>query len=282
MRFALIPVVTLLVILQSFRVSLPASHVAVASNSPCDSTLICPGEDLQYEVSWWIFKLGTIRLKTLETKSKAGEVRHTAAVFIDSYKGLPFVDVHAIDYTEMDSAFNSRGFYSVEKRNDEWLVMNYHYFLPESILVVEETWQKDLQSPPYKPSSYDTVKLGGNWVQDGLSLVYFARQNVRQKDTVRVPTIVYAKVGSTLFYFTGKRDVVEIDKVEQPISTIELEGKAEFDGIFGLKGDFKGWFSDDPAAVPIKAKMKVLLGSVNIELKEWDRPGWSLPVHRKK
>lgn len=229
-----------------------------------------------------MFKLGTIWLKTLQTKVKPDEVRYSAAVFIDSYQGIPFADVHAIDYAEMDTAFNSRGFSSVEKRNNEWLVMNYHYLLHESLLVVEETWQKDLQSPPYKPSKFDTLKLRHSRVQDGLSLVYFARENVRRKDTIRVPTIVYSKVGSTTFFFSGKREAVEINNHEAPLSTILLEGKAEFVGIFGLTGDFQGWFSDDVARVPIKAKMKVILGWVTIELIEWDRPGWRPPVWRRR
>jgi hypothetical protein len=250
--------------------------------SSCDSSIICPGEDLLYEVSWWVFKLGTIRLKTLQTKVKDDQIRYSVAVFIDSYPGLPFADVHAIDYAEMDTAFNSRGFSSVEKRNDEWLVMNYHYRLAERLLVVEQTWQKDLLSAPYKPSTFDTLQLVHGNIQDGLSLVYFARHHVRRKDTVRVPTIAYARVGSTTFFFSGKRELIEIDKLDRPLRTVVLEGKAEFEGIFGLTGDFQGWFSDDAAAVPIKAKMKVILGWVNIELIEWDRPGWSPPIRPKR
>lgn len=260
----------------------PPEVVLDSTAYSCESSIICPGEDLLYEVSWWVFKLGTIRLKTLQTKNKEGEVRYSAAVFIDSYKGLPFADVHAIDYAEMDTAFNSRGFSSVEKRNDEWLVMNYHYDLARGILVVEQTWQKDLQSPPYKPSTFDTLRIGQGHVQDGLSLVYFAREHVRRKDTLRVPTIAYAKVGATTFFFSAKRLPIEIDRLDEPVSTILLEGKAEFEGIFGLTGDFQGWFSDDVARVPIKARMKVILGWVNIELVEWDRRGWSPPVWRKR
>lgn len=244
----------------------------------CDTSVICPGEDLLYEVSWWVFKLGTIRLKTLQTKIKETEVRYSVAVFIDSYRGLPFADVHAIDYAEMDTAFNSRGFSSVEKQDDEWLVMNYHYNLSEGMLVVEQTWQKDLQSAPYRPSTFDTLRLARQHIQDGLSLVYFARQHVQRRDTLRVPTIVYARVGSTTFYFRGRREPVEIDRLDHPISSLLLEGRANFEGIFGLTGDFQGWFSNDAARVPIKARMKVILGWVNIELIEWDRAGWSPPA----
>jgi hypothetical protein len=44
-----------------------------------------------------------------------------------------------------------------------------------------------------------------------------------------------------------------------------------------LTGDFEGWFSNDEARVPILAKMKVILGSITIELMRWKRAGWTPP-----
>jgi hypothetical protein len=36
-------------------------------------------------------------------------------------------------------------------------------------------------------------------------------------------------------------------------------------------------FSDDTAVIPITAEMKVILGSVKIELNQWNRKGWNSP-----
>jgi hypothetical protein len=249
-------------------------------SSRCESTMMCPGEDLNYEVSWWIFKLGRIRLKTLESKPLDGTIRHTAVAFVDSYEGLPFVDVHAIDYSEMDSAFFPRKFRSVEKKNHEWYVENCRYDFPNRVLVIEKSWQKDLQSPTYTTPQCDTIALEHPAYLDGLSMLYYARAHVHRSMTLSVPTIVYAKKGSITFHFSGRKSTEEVDAVAKPVRVVELEGKADFEGIFGLTGDFKGWFSDDSAAVPIKAKMKVILGSVNIELKQWDRNGWSPPLDK--
>jgi hypothetical protein len=70
---------------------------------------------------------------------------------------------------------------------------------------------------------------------------------------------------------------VEIDAVDYPIDVVGFEGNAEFVGIFGLTGGFDGWFSNDEARVPIVAHMKVILGSVTLELMSWKRPGWTPP-----
>jgi hypothetical protein len=57
----------------------------------------------------------------------------------------------------------------------------------------------------------------------------------------------------------------------------ELFYDVSWSGIRISMGDFKGWFSDDTAVIPITAEMKVILGSVKIELNQWNRKGWNSP-----
>jgi hypothetical protein len=239
--------------------------------------VISEGEDLLYEVSWTVFKIGTVRLKTLQTKL-ADSVQHfTAAAFIDSYEGLPFVSLHSIAYTEMDSSFTARRARSLEERSDQWWGMHYVFDLVRDQCYFEETWQNDLKAPPYRRTGLDTLKFTGRCVQDGLSLLYFARSRVHQSHKETVPIIAYGKTGSTYFNFTGRKGEQDIDAVEKPVKVVEFGGRLNIEGLFGLTGDFRGWFSDDSAAVPIKAKVKVILGSVNVELIQWHRSGWKPP-----
>jgi hypothetical protein len=58
---------------------------------------------------------------------------------------------------------------------------------------------------------------------------------------------------------------------------VEVHGNTSAVGVFGMTGEFTGWFSDDEAAVPIKGELKVLLGTVTVELIGWKRSGWSPP-----
>ena len=39
-----------------------------------------------------------------------------------------------------------------------------------------------------------------------------------------------------------------------------------------------GWISDDSVAVPIIAKMKILIGSVKLELERFNRTDWITPL----
>src|SRR5258707_11788692 len=84
----------------------------------CHSSMICPGEELVYEVSWMSVPLGQIRLKTIEATTIDGQRQHKATGYVDSYDGLPFVDIHAIDHTSMDDSMYSLGFDAIEKTGD--------------------------------------------------------------------------------------------------------------------------------------------------------------------
>lgn len=235
------------------------------------------GEDLLYEVRWTLFKLGTVRLKSLQTSRHQGITHYTAAGFIDSYEGLPFIDLHSIIHTEMDSSFSSCNGRALEWTKNEWWGIHYRYDSTRSRCFIEETWQRDLKEAPYKRLRRDTLRITGNHVQDGLSLAYFARAHVHDTDTLSVPIIAYGKLGWMTYYFGGRRGTEQIDVHGTPIRVVEFDGWLDVEGIFGLTGEFRGWFSDDSAAVPIKAQVRVILGNVNVELVQWTRKGWTPP-----
>lgn len=236
------------------------------------------GEELTYEVSWWFIKIGTIRTKVIEIKKHNDDYSIKAAVYIDSYSGLPFVDLHSVFETEMDKNCFSNFFVSKTKDGKIWWITRYRYDRSNNKLFVEYGRTDNKNSVEIKIEKIDTVDIQEK-TQDGLSLLYFARANVRKGSEIRVPTLFNSTKGLTILNFYQKRTEVEIDAVEYPVDVIEFDGQALFKGIFGLTGPFKGWFSNDSAQIPIRAKMNVILGSIIIELIKWSRDNWMPPKH---
>ncbi len=235
------------------------------------------GEELLYEVSWSGIRIGTIQLKTLPVLELTETRKHRAVAYINSRSGLPFVDVHLVAYTEMDSTFNSLGSYSYEKQDEGWQKIQYRYNLLEKKIIIEESSQETLESSPRHFAVYDTLQITRIPIQDGISLVFLGRYLSQVQDSISYPTVANEKIGETMFHPFRLRSKVSIKAWEKPINVVELSGKMKLEGIFGLTGDFKGWFSNDAAAIPITAEMKVILGSVKIELKQWNRKGWEPP-----
>ncbi|MDQ1266517.1 MAG: hypothetical protein QG635_1669, partial [Bacteroidota bacterium] len=122
----------------------------------------------------------------------------------------------------------------------------------------------------------DTFYTKKRW-SDGLSLFFLARQYIFSNKHIVVPTIMSRDTSPTYLHFIGKIEPIEIESVKYPIKTVYFTGRADWNGIYGLSGNFEGWFSADDARVPIKAKMKVYIGNVVVELKRWKRQNWSPP-----
>jgi hypothetical protein len=114
-------------------------------------------------------------------------------------------------------------------------------------------------------------------INDGLSLFFLARQMCNIKQVMSIPTLLDKDIVTTTINFQKKNENIEIDAVNYPIKTLYFNGVANWTGIYGITGKFEGWFSDDEARIPIKAKMKVYVGDVNIELIKWKRTSWNPP-----
>ncbi|MGA9405907.1 MAG: DUF3108 domain-containing protein [Bacteroidota bacterium] len=256
----------------------PAKPGKAKSPSDTSFTLAAPsgmfvvGERLEYEVSYSFFSLGTVKIEILDTVQKNGVTVFRAKAFMDSYSGVPFVNLHWIFYSEIDPHLYSH-FFSGVNNGDSTNVSysNYSFDYLHDRVSIEQGIRQQQDS-----AAKETDTISSTY-QDGLSLFYYARGNVHSSKAENVPTFVSGKKVNTYINFLNKKTSSEIDAIKYPVETVEFEGRADFVGIFGLTGGFSGWFSNDEAAVPIIAKMKVILGSVRLELVKWNRPGWVPP-----
>jgi hypothetical protein len=223
------------------------------------------GEELVYNVRYAFFNLGQIRIKTFNKQTVDGQ----QAVFA-SYRGVPFVDLHAVFESTIDQMMYSRRFMGKIKQDNAWDFSRYFFEYDKKRVTVEMGRQDTVIA------QRETLQVNTQY-QDGLSLFFFARDGLFSGKTANVPTMIKEKQVNTVIAFSAKRTSVEIDAVNYPVDVAQFEGTMEYSGIFGLTGDFEGWFSNDEARIPILAKMKVILGSVTVELMEWKRPGWAPP-----
>ena len=230
------------------------------------------GEELVYQVSYSVFSLGTVKIQVLDTSTKAGVCTYRAKAFIDSYSGVPFVNLHYVFYSEIDQELYSHFFSGLDTKDPNKTAFSDYTFDYENNRVRYEKGIR--QSDTKRTKGGDSISTT---YQDGLSLFYYARGHIHEMTKANVPTFVDEKKVNTFINFMNKKGSTEIDAVKYPIETIEFDGRAEFVGVFGMTGGFSGWFSNDEAAIPVVARMKVILGSVYIELIQWNRPGWVPP-----
>lgn len=245
---------------------------AVEFMIPSDGVEYFPGEELQYNVSYSVFDIGLVKMTVIDTATRNGIKVIKGKAFLDSYSGLPFVDLHQVFYSEMDmDAFSQFFITHNTSKPEKKEYVKYMYDYKKSKFMYEFGTEPDgvISKSGEGPISERHL--------DGLSLFYYARQNFKQVKKYSVPVMVNEKSYKTHFNFMNKLGSQDIDAVKYPVETIEFDGTSDFTGVFGLTGYFKGFFSNDDAGIPIVAKMKVILGSVHIELIKWTRPGWVPP-----
>jgi len=266
-----IPAVILSAIIISGTVILSS---AAAQNKPASGapdSVFQLGEELTYNVSYASIDIGRVRIRLEDTVRRNGQLFYRAAAYIDSYKGIPFVNLHAVYENNIAPDGYSTWFRARDKDDERWVSTEYIFDYPgRSIRVEIGDWKSG------KIDSRDTIKVDTLY-QDGLSMFYFARKNLFCGRKVKIPAVVREKKGNAFIDFKGQRCKEEVEAIKYPLDLVHFEGQAGFVGIFGLTGDFEGWFTNDAARVPVIANMKVILGNIRIELESWKRAGWIPP-----
>ncbi len=238
--------------------SIPPSHVLVEN------------EELTYNVRYGPFDLGQVRLKVLSSWNESGARVYHCRALIDSYKGVPFVSLHAIYESVVDSAAFSHRFNGKTKDGDIWRFGRYTFDYAHGRGIIEVGERDSVVA------KRDTMEISGP-LQDGLSLFYCARQRLYDNHSETIPTVVTEQKVTTRINFRNGRTEAKVDAIDYPVDVVYFDGVADFVGVYGMTGGFEGWFSNDEARIPILAKMQVIIGSVTIELMEWKRPGWTPP-----
>jgi hypothetical protein len=229
------------------------------------------GEELTYNVSYASVDIGQVRIKVVDKVKREGKTAYKTLAYIDSYKGVPLVNIHTTYESLVSESLYSQWFQARVKDGSTWHRFVYNYDYPHGSIYIEQT-----DETTGVVEERDTLHIQSLY-QDGLSLFFLARRMVQSSRTMNVPVVVNDKKGSTFLDFKNERKSENIDAIDYPLDVTYFNGRADFVGIFGLTGDFEGWFSNDGARVPILAKMKVLIGNIRIELMKWKREGWSPP-----
>jgi hypothetical protein len=230
------------------------------------------GEDLTYVVKYAFFNLGEVRFKVLE-KTKINKITvYKTIAYIDSYPDLPFVKLHQIYESYIDSSLFPLKFFARIFGNDTVFV-KYNFIDDDKVVM-----QKGKLGG--KSLWLDATASTTHRLQDGLSILYYARMNFGENRTVSVPCLVNEKEEVTVLNFFNENEPVSIDAVDYQIDCLRLDGFTDFVSIYGLTGEFEGWFSNDSFSVPIRARMNVIIGSINLELIKWNEKLWNPPLYK--
>jgi hypothetical protein len=233
------------------------------------------GEELTYVVSYTFIKFGEIKIIVKGKKVIDGQNYYSTIAYIDSYSGIPFVNLHMIYETVMNPKYYSTFFRGIVKKEEYTTFTEYYTDYGKSKIRIKKGKVK-----PYQLWTDSTTSEKQEF-QDGLSILYFARMFSGSGNSVNLLCFVNEKKSYTNMTSYTQVTGVSINAIDYDVSCVRLDGTMNFVSVFGLTGYFEGWFTNDNASIPILAKLKVIIGNVRVELKSWKRPGWMPPKFKK-
>src|SRR3990172_654865 len=231
------------------------------------------GEELFYDIYYSFVNIGWAKFNTERVTGKSN-------VFIcrsklKSNDALPIVDVNY----EFESEFEVNGlnikpkkFTAYEYKDSKKSVVTYIFNYDSSLVTIKKTgFEGNIEA--------DKVIKTSTVFQDGLSIFYYARLNASLNESKYIPVIMHVDTAMMRINFNNQKTDIDIDAVNYDINSVHIEGYSYFIAVFGLTGDFEGWFSNDNAKIPLKAKLQVKIGNVTLELNHWKRKNWSAPKY---
>lgn len=233
-----------------------------------------PKEIVTFEASYLFLKLGTVKFELLGKAVCHGVPSYRIRAFIDSYSGIPFVDYHALYETCADA----KTLMCIATSNDreeggKWIHSNYIFNYAERLL----TWEESYEGSVFKKKE---LPLDTTYT-DGLSFFYYVRQACKtadgRKETMTIPIVSDTVQSSVVLTVNEKREPCSVYAYPYPIEAYRMSGHINFEGTFGVTGAFVGWISADSAEVPLRADLKVIVGSIVVKLKSISRDNWIPP-----
>lgn len=227
------------------------------------------GEELTYKVKWSFLRLGTLKTEVVDSLRMDGRKVYHTKLYIDSNPVLFFVNFHSVYESFVNEDYYPHLFLAEEKIDGVKYDTRYRFNYTDSLIEVIMTDIEDTTNVIEK-----TIPLEEK-IQDGMSLIFFARGNIQKPAKLDVKAFYNAKIGDLFLRIKGKGEKIKIGALKNAVPTLEVDGKTNFKTIAGFSGKYRGWFSMDPQAPPLKAKLKVFVGNVSVELESWKR--WEPP-----
>ena len=231
------------------------------------------GDEFTYLVNYAFLNLGEVKTKVYSKDIIDGRTIYKSIAHIDSYEGLPFVNIHQVYESWFDSTFHPIYFSAFSFTESDTTFTRYHFVEDNTIKVLKGRLNsnKILQ---------DTTVNVNHHCQDGLSLLFYARFLSQLNTQQIVPCFINEDTAMTKIILDNESESISIDAIDYEADCSRVEGNIGFTGVFGLTGDFVGWFSNDEYKVPLYADLQVMIGNISIELIDWNKGKWQTPAYK--
>jgi hypothetical protein len=211
------------------------------------------GEKLTFTIGWKMIKAGEATMEVSEVFDHRDRPTYKVTTLARSF---PFFD----------------SFYKVRDTAESWIdvdgLFTWHFRKKLSEGGYQTEQIQDFDQFRNIVYSHDTIFTVPRYVQDVLSSLYFVRtMDLQVGDTVYVDNFTKIKC-YPLQVIIHAKEIVEVPAGK--FKCIKVEPLLQAAGIFKHEGSLAVWLTDDRLKMPVLMKSKVLVGSIDAELTDYE------------
>lgn len=228
------------------------------------------GEWLKYKVKWGFIRLGTIEVFQ-EALPDAAPPAYRVMMRARSAR-LQLINVFFINEGIVNPRQPTLQQFKITVGRDARDVTTYTSDpLTGSVLMRKTVGER--------PVLRDSLTYSGD-LYDAIGTFMMIRCLSASGFNITLNNIIDFKICQTHLNFSGAADTIKVAAFDELQNGWEFSGRADWVGkaYGGVSGPFRGWISQDAAAIPLKVKVKIFLGSITIELEDFCRDPGMVPV----
>jgi hypothetical protein len=227
-------------------------------------------ERLRYSVTYLGIRIGTIEVKNRNSEFDTDGIGETV-ITMRTFSGIPFLSV----YTEFYSQRGSDGFFTksttFDRERTKWAY--YHAFRENnSTEIIVNRGFRERENGRFSDVEIDTL-YPGYFVHDALTFISILRDSASTDRNYVLPVLIDRSVEEIRIEPPGKTEKIEVRAFENETKAYYITGEIDFTAIHGLTRRYQSWISADEHRIPLKARVRIAIGSVNIELEDYEYTG---------
>ncbi len=226
----------------------------IPDRSGGENHFMSTGEKYMYNVQWGPIKVGELFTSIPDTLSFRGQDVYKVIFSLDSNPALAFIaSLHSDYITYIDINTKQALFHFLHTRENNKIWDKIYDFDRDKGQFVCRTVHEDGHL------DYLEKTLPINTI-DGTSILFYARQLVKEKRSERVMTIIDENFVISDINFTGEKERVTVRGDKE--LTYLITGENHYKGIVGFTGKFRGWFRREPPYLPVKSDFEIWVGRI--------------------
>lgn len=224
-------------------------------------------ERLQYTVTYLGIRIGTVEILNKMTEDNPLEIDETL-ITLRTFSGVPFLSV----YTEFYSRRGADGFFTksttFDRERSKWAYYNAERNEFSTDIIVNRGFL-DRDNGDIYDVEIDTLQPVSN-VHDALTFLSILRDSAHTGRPYDLDILIDRSVENISIDSPEGKEKIEVRAFSNKTEAYHINGVIEFTAIHGLSRRYEAWISSDDNRIPLKARVRIAIGSVKMELEEYE------------